>query len=419
MKRILLFILLCGVFSAQAQRIYRSEFLPFDTREGAETLDRKHIAKYIAFEPALMETDGVTGLGGVVDIPNAWFDSFLYLHLENVGAAYTLLVNARPVAIVNDSYTPADFDLTAYARQGANEIMLVLHNNPAAEIEQGVAPTPRKPFTNSYLFAQEKRSIRDYNIALVPDPQGRKFGVLDLEVIVQNGYNYDEAVTVGYDIYDPAGKLLEFSVNEITVPGRSLDTVRFNPYIYHTYDHLWPGTKAPLYSVTLYTKRDGALKEYIPVKIGFDPPVYSGEKTTRYNAATDVATTRSELNALLQKGVEIVRPDYPQPYWFYILCDMYGMMVVDQAGINAPLHRDDRTVGGTPSNDPALVGEYIDRVRAMYYRSRNHTCIVGFALGGDSGNGYNMYKAYQWLKSVETLRPVIYPDAAGEWNSDL
>ncbi len=45
--------------------------------------------------------------------------------------------------------------------------------------------------------------------------------------------------------------------------------------------------------------------------------------------------------------------------------------------------------------------------------------IVAFALGGESGNGYNMYKAYEWLKSVEKSRPVICADADGEWNSDL
>ena len=42
------------------------------------------------------------------------------------------------------------------------------------------------------------------------------------------------------------------------------------------------------------------------------------------------------------------------------------------------------------------------------------------ALGGDeAGNGYNMYKAYQWLKSVEKERAVICTSADGEWNSDL
>ena len=36
-----------------------------------------------------------------------------------------------------------------------------------------------------------------------------------------------------------------------------------------------------------------------------------------------------------------------------------------------------------------------------------------------AGQRLNMYKAYQWLKSVEKSRPVIYSDTDGEWNSDL
>ena len=51
----------------------------------------------------------------------------------------------------------------------------------------------------------------------------------------------------------------------------------------------------------------------------------------------------------------------------------------------------------------------------MYHRSRNHTSIIGFALGRDSGNGYNMYKAYQWLKSVEPSNPSSTSAPTGEW----
>ena len=277
---------------------------------------------------------------------------------------------------------------------------------------------------------REKRSIRDFNVALIPDST-RKFGVLDLEVIVQNGYNYEEPITVGFDIYAPNSKLLDFSVNDITVPGRSLDTVRFSPYIYHTYENSW-GAKgaAPLYRVMLYTKRKGVFKEYIPLKVGFgktemkDGKIIRFDKpvtivSERYNAAADAAATRKELLALKKKGINTIWPNAPQPYWFYNLCDELGLFVIDQANINAPEKRDDRTTGGTPSNDPRLADEYLERVRNMYYRSRNHTCIIGFALGGESGNGYNMYKAYQWLKSVEPSRPVICIDADGEWNTDL
>ena len=66
-----------------------------------------------------------------------------------------------------------------------------------------------------------------------------------------------------------------------------------------------------------------------------------------------------------------------------------------------------------------IPAEYMQRVKAMYYRSRNHTCIIGFSLSGTaSGNGYNMYKAYEWLKSVEERLPVFYDGAEGEWNTD-
>ena len=132
----------------------------------------------------------------------------------------------------------------------------------------------------------------------------------------------------------------------------------------------------------------------------------------------ELKETAAEMKALKARGINTLLPDYPQPYWFYTLADRTGFYVVDCAAIYAPDARDDRSVGGTPSNDPRLTDEYLGRVKAMYHRSRNHTSIIGFALGRDSGNGYNMYKAYQWLKSVEPSKPVFYVGADGEWNSD-
>ena len=56
----------------------------------------------------------------------------------------------------------------------------------------------------------------------------------------------------------------------------------------------------------------------------------------------------------------------------------------------------------------------------MYYRSHNHSCVIAYSLGGsDSGNGYNMYKVYEWIKSVEKERPIFYEGAEGEWNTDI
>lgn len=415
----------------EAGRIHRTEVIPYDKRHDADARNRAGVEAYIEFAPEVLATSAGGGalVGQRVDIPYAWTDGLVYLHLENLRTAYSLWVNDELVGKVEDNATPAEFALTPYIREGSNDIRIVLYQSDMEVLNTDIVA--RQPFENSYLYTQNKRSIRDFEIALVPDST-RRFGVLELAIVAQNGFNYDEPVTVGYDIYSPQGKLLEFNMTEVTVPGRSTDTVRFNPFIYHTYENKWEaGAKnPPLYKVMLFTRRDGIYREYMPLKIGFGKTELVEGRLMRldkelklvkadYNAAVDRKTTLAELKALKAKGTNTLCPSYPQPDWFYGLCDELGLYVIDRANIDAPEKRDDRTVGGTPSNNPALADEFLERVRAMYYRSRNHTCVIAFALGGDSGNGYNMYKAYQWLKSVEKSRPVIYPDADGEWNTDL
>ena len=381
-------------------RVYRTEVVPYDARHDAEARNREAGGYWKAFEPEVtIATEGPLHavLEQEIEIPFAWTDGMVYLHVENPGSAYSLWLN----------------------------------DNPARQLD-AAAPVVRKSFENSYLYYQNKRSIADFEIGLVPDSLGRDFGMLDLKIVTQNAYNYEEPVTVGYDIYSPQGKLLEFNMTEITIPGRSTDTVRFSPFIYHTYKNKWEaGSKTPpLYKVMLFTRRNGVYKEYMPLKIGFGKTELVDGRIMRlgkelkpvkagYNAAADRKTTLAELKTLKAKGKNTICPDYPQPAWFYELCDSLGLYVIDRANINAPERSGDRTVGGTPSNDPRFVGDYLERVKAMYYRSRNFTCVIAYSLGGPSGNGYNMYKAYQWLKSVEKSRPVIYSDTDGEWNSDL
>lgn len=416
----------------QAGRIYRTEVLPYDTRHDAEARAQDKAGYNIAFRPTLITgNDQMKIVGTSVEIPYIWTDGNTFLHLENVGSAYTLWVNDRQVADVEDPLTPAEFALTPYIKEGRNEFKLILRPSTAEEINNRTG-VGRKAFAESFLYYQDKRSIRDFTIGLVPDST-RKFGVLDIRIIAQNTFNYDEKVSVGFDIYSPDGKLQEFNIKDILLPGKSIDTVHFHPFIYHTYENKWTADgklTPPLYKVMLFTRRNGIYKEYMPMKIGFGKTEWINGRLMRlgkelklvkatYNAAATPQATLTQLKALKAQGKNTVCPDYPQPAWFYQLCDQVGLYVIDRANLYAPAERTNRMVGGTPSNDPKLADEYLERVKAMYYRSRNFTSVIAFSLGGPSGNGYNMYKAYEWLKSVEKDRPVIYEDADGEWNTDI
>ena len=112
------------------------------------------------------------------------------------------------------------------------------------------------------------------------------------------------------------------------VEGRSRDTVHIERLIYHAYANQWDDKRQPLYKVTLYTKRNSMLWEYIPLYVGFgeseyrDGRFYRFDKELslrpqRYNAAADEKTTAAEMKALKARGINTLLPDYPQPYWFY------------------------------------------------------------------------------------------------------
>ena len=417
---------------AQSPRVYRSEFITYDKREDAVADKRDEIARYWAYKPERIAiAGGEIRFVQKITIDATLNDYNLFLHLENAGMAYTLFINNEPVAEVEDPITPADFMISPYMRQGVNEIMVGVRQTRTPQLQENIIQPQFPQFENSYMFAQRRLAVRDFNVILEPD-SSRQYAKLKLDVIVANDFNFKETIQVGFDIYDPKGKLKEYSVNELEIEGRSIDTLHFNPDVYHSYNFKWGDGQKPLYDVMLYVKRNGMLWEYIPLKIGFGKTVYRNKKYFRFdqvlhiqkkvhfNADADRYKTFVAIEQLKLRGYNTLCPDYPQPKWFYDMCDKAGMFVIERMNLNSPTNNNIRTVGGTPANDPELLEEYMTRVKSMYYRSRNHSCIIAYSLGGEnSGNGYNMYKVYEWIKSVETERPVFYEGAEGEWNTDL
>lgn len=417
-------------------RITRSEFICYDRREDAKRDIRTAIDKHIVYAPELTFQSEEGTVRRVyeqrVEIPAAWNDYNAYLHIENTPESYTLFVNGKQISAPVERFTPSEFFISPYLEQGENTIAVVIISEPyMSQLDEALTRAEREMFANSYIFAQRRLGIYDFRVRLVPDSLDR-FAQLRLDVVVDNSFSTDETIEVGYDIYAPDGKLMEYSVNGLAMSGYTRDTMSFTPWIYHSNPNRWSPTNPKLYDLMLYIKRSGILWEYIPLKVGFGEYAYTDSgaitafdkelslRTKQYNAATDMVTTEREIKRLKAEGYNCLCPSYPQPRWYYDICDRVGIYVIDCAAINSPSTEDNRNVGGTPANAPWLVDDYIVRVDAMYRRSQNHICIIGFRLGGDnSGNGYNMYKAYEHLKSYGDSRPIIYGGADGEWNSDI
>ena len=419
--------------SAQAV-ISRTEFICYDKRADAKSDIRTNNDKYIDLRPTL-QFEGEGSVRAVyeqeIDVPASWNDYNAYLHTENVGGDYTIFVNGAQITAPIDRFTPTEIYISPYLVQGKNVVAVVVVEEPyMAAVAEGLTMPQRQQFDNCYIFAQRRLGIYDFNVRLVPDSLER-FAELRLDVLVDNSFSSDEVIEVGYDIYAPDGKLMEYSVNDLALEKFTRDTLSFKPYIYHSNPNRWSPANPKLYDLTLYVKRSGILWEYIPLKVGFAQYGYTEDgaitafgkpltlKKEVYNAAADRATTEREIKALKQRGINCLMPDYPQPRWFYDICDRVGIYVIDCAAVASPSCADNRALGGTPANAPELVDEYLRRVESMYHRAQNHVSIIAFSLGKRAGNGYNLYKAYELLKSKGDSRAIIYEDADGEWNSDL
>lgn len=405
----------------------RSEFISYTIRDNSMAGDRAAEWNYLPVENfRIAEKAGGKVYERVVEFPSFWADRIIIMHTEGGRNSHKAYVNEKYAGSSRDSGTPSEFELKQGVLRGLNAVTIEV---PADTREPESALSGNRPDIETwYLYSQPRTRIWDYSVsAEVTGADGE--GELLVDIIVENDYSSEERFTVCMDIFSPAGQVEEYMAKEITMAGKSRDTVRIKATIYGANKRMWSAGKPNLYHMTLFIRRGGRIIEYVPVKVGFGKTAYSdgaiyrnGQKIelkpTRYNATTRAAL-RKDIAKLKKGGFNVLSPDYPQPFWFYDICDELGMYVIDQANINTSYETDNLRVGGSLSNDPAWLPEYMERTQAMYYRSHNHPCIIAWSLGGASGNGYNMYKTYLWLRNIDPTRAVVYRDAGEEWNTDI
>lgn len=409
---------------------YRTEFISYDIRREAET-GEPYGSKY--FRPLQFKIDTAQQLYTLfkttVDIPAMWLERAVYIRDTGRTGRYILVVNGVEAGLNTDSYGTNDYCITPYLQEGPNSIAIVFTEDvPGAEMENFTADPTRNLIGNLYIWSQPRIHIFDYTAAGDKDPEGPD-AILALDVVLVNGFNMAETVTVGYDVYDPAGNLKEYTFREVTIPGRGCDTVSFRNKIFGTEKYRYSADTPHLYKVMLSLKQGGRNIEYIPLRVGFGTTGFDGVNATRLGRKIPISAVEQDapaerntlrrLRLMKRRGINTIYVTHPQQKWFYDMCEENGIYIVDRAAVECDPRGDDRGPGGTIANDPSYVDRFVDRQQNMFYRNRNRANVIGWSIGSDSGNGYDMYKSYQWLKRADTVRMVVYPFARGEWNTDV
>ncbi|MBR1405802.1 MAG: DUF4981 domain-containing protein [Bacteroidales bacterium] len=377
--------------------------------------------------PTLPEDIPVGRYRRTFTLPGDWAGREVYLNLAGAKSGVYVSINGRQAGYCEDSKSLARFDITPLLREGENEILLTIY----------------RWSTGSYLECQDfwRLSGIERDVYLSSEARRRDFDfevVSTLDESLQNGefrLTVYDAQQFSYKLLDKEGKTVLEGRKEGnagkdvftgTVPG-----VR-----------RWSAVTPELY--TLLMQADG---EWTRFHVGFrrleitqiekdgrsfpvflvngQPVKFKGVNLHEHNPETGHYVTREQvlqdLRLMRSLNINAIRTcHYPQPRFFYELCDSLGFYVYDEANVESHGmgYNLDRTLG----NNPAWRAKHFDRILNMYRRTGNYPCVTILSLGNEAGNGVNFYEAYRRLKDLEKEgqnRPVCYERAEQEWNTDM
>ncbi len=349
-------------------------------------------------------------------------DKEIVLRVEGATGAISILVNDKEVGYNASAKGRSEFDLTKKLVPNNNTISICVHRNYAAQaIEAESNSTPS--FERATLLTPPRVAVADAVVATRMNKQGD--GLMSLGVVMQSFLLNSKDYNIYYELYDPEGKMVSSANKELTTRMLSRDTVNFHARIPAIKG--WSPKEANLYKLVIYTRHENRIKEFTSTHIGFRTvEVKDGQLVLNGNNQTIAATLfptdtpaadEEKLIGQLQKeGYNLLFVARPRSDEFYSLCDRMGMMVCSSADISCPENTDQNT----PSNNPDWKKSYLTRTTSAYHATKIHPSVVMFSIGHKAQNGICLYESYLAMKAIEgESRPIVYPDANGQWNSDL
>ena len=340
-------------------------------------------------------------------------DGNFVLSFLGVASCADVYLNGEFVGYREGSHNTFDFDITKLVKKGENELLAVVW----------------KWCNGSFLEAQdmfrENGIFRDVLLYHYPETY-----IYDYRVDTQkSGGKY--ALTVSADLAgDAAGKTVKAALydgdtlvaqKELTdgkAVMKNLAVTEWNaeePKLYELYLTLSDekGEVMSLRSFTGFkTIRIDGNRFYFNEKLIKVKGVNHHDSSLLNGYAMTAEELERDVKIMKDYNVNCVRTShYPPDAYFLTLCDIYGLYVVDEADIET--HGADELFGDVSylSKQKKWASHYVDRVKRMYFRDRNHACLLMWSLGNESGGYLCHDECYKFLKSQGTPIPVHYEGA--------
>ena len=371
-------------------------------------------------------------------LPIDWKNEQVFLHLGAVKSAFKIYVNGDYVGMGEDSKLESEFELTEYLKSGNNLITIEVrrwHDGSYLEAQDfwRISGIQR----NVYLYSRPTVHFYDLYVKseLINDYRD---GALNFHVELWNRTNFEKGEhTVEVTLKDENGLSLYKEKQKTIGLKRKLGKtiLYFEQEIKNVYS--WSAETPYLYDLTItLIAPNGDVMESINQKVGFKtyevvgnkflvngkPVLFKGVNRHESHPETHHVITEkqmlTDIKIMKELNINAVRlSHYPNDPKWYDLCDKYGFYVIDEANIESHgmYYNPERTLG----NDPEWEHAHMLRIKRMVERDKNFPSIVAWSMGNEAGNGYNFYKAYNWIKAFDPSRPVQYERSTTKWNTDI
>ena len=324
-----------------------------------------------------------------------------YINFEGVDSAFYLYVNGQFKGYSQISHATSEFDITELVENGENTIdLLVLKWCISTYLECQDKFRFSGIYRNVYLLTRPEKHITDYKIETnLSERKGVITFVnesdLDIRCVIK-----DE------EIIAKAGESVIITINDVIA---------------------WTAENPVLYELYLY-----ANGEMIQEKIGFReikidgnvfkingaPVKLKGVNRHDFNCVTAATVSLEDLakdvHLMKELNVNAVRTShYPNSPEFYLLCDQFGIYVMDEADLemHGACTRDGRY-------DIPLWEEYAendffspgikDRHISLVERDKNRTSVIIWSLGNESSFGKAFFDGAKYIRNRDNTRPIHY-----------
>jgi beta-galactosidase len=367
-----------------------------------------------------------------VAIPLAWQGKRVRLRADGIYSATTVWLNGRRVGSHLGGATPFELDLSAAARPGeTNMLLMIVHSQSAA------ADLDRMSFYAYWnlagiwrpleLFAVEAAHIA--RLALTGDllPDGREGRlVVDLDLANEGPTPLLDAL-LDLRLYDPAGR-------EVTPPGLAT-AISLEPWSARRLVlpalleaiEPWSAETPALYTLVGNLVVAGQEPARIEQRFGFTRVEITGQ-IYRFNGQPVKlwGTCHHDIHPLLGRAItpDIVRRDlelikdtnhnalrtshYPGHPALVELADEIGLYVEDEAPF-CWVGTDMFETSITPpqiASDLRLAPLWLSLTSALLERDRNHPSVCLWSLGNESDYGRNFALAYAFVRRSDPGRPI-------------